>query len=122
MQRVIVVALMIIKATSSFNNHGGNYQTSCQPKGNNGFGNGHQSAPGNSEDHNQAENAFDSNIKNQVNNSGVNTHGGSEKDLKGNNGWGNGDQNAPGNSLMNNNAENNHAGLSNPSNGKNSNS
>lgn len=65
-------------------------------------------------------------LKAKVNNVGVDTHGGSEKDItnskapKGNNGWGNGDQNAPGNSLLNNNAENNHAGLSNPSNGKNS--
>jgi hypothetical protein len=51
-------------------------------------------------------------LKAKVNNVGVDTHGGSEKDItnskapKGNNGWGNGDQKAPGNSLSHNNAEN----------------
>lgn len=85
-------------------------------KGNNGFGNGDQNAPGNSLNHNGAENDTTSskNAKNKVNNVGVDTHGGHEKDLvdnKGNNGWGNGDQEAPGNSLTNNNAENNQNGI-----------
>lgn len=84
---------------------------SCK-KGNNGFGNGDQDAPGGSLHHNGAENDTtpSKNAKNKVNNVGVDTHGGHEKDLadnKGNNGWGNGDQNAPGNSLTNNGAENN---------------
>jgi len=71
-------------------------------KENNGFGNGDQNAPGHSGPHNNAENSQ----KNKVNNVGVDTHGGHEKDLAENNGFGNGDQNAPGNSLNHNGAEN----------------
>lgn len=112
------------KTASSLQPH--NNCKSCDHKGNNGWGNGDQNAPGNSLTHNNAENSMYDNNKKKVNNAGIDTHGGSEKDLadnkKGNNGWGNGDQNAPGNSLMNNNAENNHAGLNNPSHGKYSNS
>jgi hypothetical protein len=84
---------------------------SCH-KGNNGYGNGDQDAPGNSLNNNNAENAQ----KNKLNNVGVDTHGGHEKDLdengkQGNNGWGNGNQDAPGNSQNNNNAENNSKGF-----------
>lgn len=83
---------------------------SCKPgsKGNNGFGNGDQNAPGKSLHKNGAENDTTSgkNAKNKVNNVGVDTHGGHEKDLAENNGFGNGDQNAPGNSLNHNGAEN----------------
>lgn len=52
-------------------------------KQNNGFGNGDQNAPGNSLNHNGAENdtTSDKNAKNKVNNVGVDTHGGHEKDL-----------------------------------------
>jgi hypothetical protein len=55
---------------------------SCK-KGNNGFGNGDQNAPGNSLKHNGAENdtTAGKNAKNKVNNVGVDTHGGHEKDL-----------------------------------------
>lgn len=81
-------------------------------KGNNGYGNGDQNAPGKSLKHNSAENdtSGTDDAKKKVNNVGVDTHGGHEKDLeddKGNNGFGNGDQKAPGNSLNNNRAENN---------------
>lgn len=84
---------------------------SSSVKGNNGYGNGDQNAPGKSLNNNGAENDTSSNddAKNKVNNVGVDTHGGNEKDIvdkKGNNGFGNGDQNAPGNSLNNNGAEN----------------
>ena len=81
-------------------------------KGNNGYGNGDQNAPGESLNNNSAENdtSGTDDAKKKVNNVGVDTHGGHEKDLeddKGNNGFGNGDQDAPGNSLSHNGAENN---------------
>jgi hypothetical protein len=62
---------------------------------NNGWGNGDQDAPGNSGDHNNAENG-----------PGNSNPGGPGKDATANNGWGNGDQTPPGNSGDNNNAEN----------------
>jgi|GEM_PF-3722016 len=65
----------------------------AREKGNNGFGNGDQDAPGNSGPHNNAENAADEEED-------------SDGEGKGNNGFGNGDQDAPGNSGSNNNAEN----------------
>lgn len=46
-------------------------------KENNGWGNGNQNAPGHSGSHNNAENSQ----KDKVNNVGVETHGGHEKDL-----------------------------------------
>lgn len=48
--------------------------------GNNGWGNGDQCAPGNSQNHNSAEN--DQDDKKKVNHVGVETHGGHEKDIK----------------------------------------
>ncbi|MDD2837511.1 MAG: hypothetical protein PHX59_01005 [Sulfuricurvum sp.] len=95
----------------------------CKPvnnchKGNNGWGNGDQDAPGKSLHHNNAENnhngkenpnnlvSCDKSVKDKVNNVGVKTHGGHEKDYGKNNGWGNGDQDAPGGSLPHNKAEN----------------
>lgn len=80
--------------------NGGGYAAStlnCKPannchKGNNGWGNGDQDAPGKSLHHNNAENnhngksnpndlvACDKSGKDKVNNVGVNTHGGHEKD------------------------------------------
>ncbi|MBF0251858.1 MAG: tandem-95 repeat protein, partial [Alphaproteobacteria bacterium] len=65
---------------------------------NNGFGNGDQTAPGNSGDNNKAENA--------TGNSGSQGNQGQGGGSQQNNGFGNGDQNAPGNSGDNNNAEN----------------
>ena len=62
---------------------------------NNGWGNGDQNPPGNSGDHNNAENG-------PGNTPPPGNPGG-------NNGWGNGDQKAPGNSASNNNAENSQA-------------
>ncbi len=62
---------------------------------NNGWGNGDQDAPGNSGNHNNAENG-----------SGNSNPGGPGKNEAANNGWGNGDQKPPGNSGNNNNAEN----------------
>ena len=65
---------------------------------NNGWGNGDQDAPGNSGDHNNAEN--------NSGNDNPNNPNGPCKDASGNNGFGNGDQRPPGNSGDNNNAEN----------------
>ena len=75
-------------------------------KGNNGFGNGDQDAPGNSGSNNNAENdqtpgeQGNSHQNNNDNGGSGGNHGGQ------NNGWGNGDQDAPGNSGSHNNAEN----------------
>ncbi|MDD2730486.1 hypothetical protein [Malikia sp.] len=60
------------------------HQNSCDHKGNNGFGNGDQDAPGHSLHHNNAENSqktIQDPQKCKVNNVGVDTHGGHEKDM-----------------------------------------
>ena len=67
------------------------------PRGNNGWGNGDQDAPGNSLDNNNAENSDADNPLNRDRGSPENHR---------DNGFGNGDDDAPGNSLNNNNAEN----------------
>lgn len=66
---------------------------------NNGWGNGDQDSPGNSGDHNNAENGPGGSKPG-------NPDGGPPKDVSGNNGFGNGDQTPPGNSEDHNNAEN----------------
>jgi hypothetical protein len=88
-------------------------------KGNSGFGNGDQTAPGNSANHNNAENsvrvaaeaAANANAKAKAEAAAKAKAEGEAKvkaaaKPKGNNGFGNGDQSAPGNSASNNNAEN----------------
>ena len=67
---------------------------------NNGFGNGDQGAPGDSLDHNNAENAT------ALDDTTTDEDDGSDDDSSENNGFGNGDQGAPGDSLDHNNAEN----------------
>ncbi|MFA6189061.1 MAG: hypothetical protein WC680_07255 [Sulfuricurvum sp.] len=106
-------AIMMLGSLNAYANSNGDSKgpgssTLKACKENNGFGNGDQNAPGNSLHHNGAENdtSAGSNAKNKVNNVGVDTHGGHEKDFAENNGFGNGDQNAPGNSLHHNGAEN----------------
>lgn len=71
-------------------------------KGNNGWGNGDQDAPGNSGPNNNAENSDRENPLDKDKGKPERDKGGPQ----GNNGFGNGDDDAPGNSLDNNNAEN----------------
>lgn len=75
-------ALMLLGSLNAYADNKGNSKapgnsTLKACKENNGFGNGDQNAPGNSGPHNNAENSE----KNKVNNVGVDTHGGHEKDL-----------------------------------------
>lgn len=88
---------------------------------NNGFGNGDQEAPGNSLEHNNAENASETLVTIDIldeeetlddlflKSKDKDKEDNPNKDK--NNGFGNGDQDAPGNSLDNNNAENSLDGL-----------
>jgi len=72
-------ALMLLGSLNVYADNHGNSKApgnSCL-KANNGFGNGDQNAPGHSGSHNNAENSQ----KDKVNNVGVETHGGHEKDL-----------------------------------------
>jgi hypothetical protein len=94
--------------------------------GNNGWGNGDQDPPGNSGDHNQAENSDNenplekengngnnsSNNDNNSGNSGNSVPAGNKVEHQ-DNGYGNGDDNSPRNSGDNNNAENQDGGNTN---------
>jgi len=92
---LIVLGSLDAKASDGDDTHGGNYSnqgastlSSCSNNHsdnskhkyqNNGWGNGDQDAPGNSLNHNSAENKQKD--KDKVNHKGVETHGGSEKDI-----------------------------------------
>ncbi|MDO9208056.1 MAG: hypothetical protein Q7T91_07365 [Sulfuricurvum sp.] len=80
-------ALMMLGSLNSYAHSNGDSKSHTNSKGpgnsslkgNNGYGNGDQCAPGNSLNHNGAENDTDG--KKKVNNVGVETHGGHEKDI-----------------------------------------
>lgn len=80
LQKSMYIAPAIVML-GSLNVHAGKPGASAlkENKGNNGFGNGDQDAPGNSLGNNGAEN--DTNAKKKVNHVGVDTQGGHEKDI-----------------------------------------
>lgn len=78
-------ALIMLGSLNSYASGNGDSKSHTNSKGpgnsclkaNNGWGNGDQNAPGHSGSHNNAENSQ----KDKVNNVGVETHGGHEKDI-----------------------------------------